>query len=314
MDKILKWCGKVPAGLMLIPLVLGALVHTFCPAVLEIGSFTTAVFSHEGHATLVGLQLLCLGSWVQVKAIGRAFGHGGALLGARVLGAVLALLLFRYVLGTNVVLGVCVLTVICAISNTNGSIYMSLCHVLEAPEAVVATPILALTNGPMLPLLLLGVGGFVTVTPTSVAAMVVPMALGMILGNISQKCADFLKHGVNLLLPFIGFSLGAGIDLLQVLQAGLSGLVLSVVILVAGCLLLVIAHRACCKGDGAVGIAAGATGGNGVAVPAAMALADPTWEPFVATATAQIATCAIVSAIFIPILALWWHKKHQGMK
>ena len=54
---ILKTLQKIPAGLMVVPLLIGAALNTFCPDALKIGSFTTALFSSAGTATVVGLQI-----------------------------------------------------------------------------------------------------------------------------------------------------------------------------------------------------------------------------------------------------------------
>lgn len=43
----MKLCAtmrKFPGGMMVIPLVIGCLVNTFIPQVLQIGGFTTALF------------------------------------------------------------------------------------------------------------------------------------------------------------------------------------------------------------------------------------------------------------------------------
>lgn len=309
-DRLLTHLGKIPAGLMLIPMLLGALVNTFCPAALEIGSFTTAVFSGSAAATFMGLQLLCLGSRLQVKTLVRAFVNGGILLGARVLTGVLLVALYRFVFQGDVLFGVCIITAICASTNTNGSIYISLCNLQDRPDAVVASPIITLNNGPMLPLLLLGVAGYVSVDVVSIFAMLFPILLGVLLGNVSKKAAQFLDSGVLLLMPFIGFTLGAGIDLKAAVSAGATGVVLALVAMVLACAVAMLADRFLCKGNGGVGMASCATGANAVAVPAALALTDPTWAPYVADATAQLATCAVVSAMAIPVLTMWWHKKH----
>ncbi len=300
MQKLLRLAGKVPAGIMLIPLFLGALLHTFMPQVLEIGSFTTAVFSGSAAPTLMGVQLLCMGTRLRVQSVPRVFAKGALLLTTRLACGALVVVIFR-LLGVDAIGGVCVLAVVCAISNTNGSIYLSLCNMLGDVEGAAGTPILALNNGPMFPLILLGAAGYMTMNWVDVVAMLLPMALGMVLGSLSQEIADFLDGGVPLLLPFIGFTLGAGIDLAVAVSAGLCGLALAGFALVVGGIALVLVDKILCKGSGAVGLSAGATGANAVAVPAILAMSDPQWQPFVAQATAQIATCAVVSAIVIPI-------------
>ena len=46
---IMKFLQKVPAGLMLVPLLIGAVIHTLFPQALEIGGLTTAAFSNAGE-------------------------------------------------------------------------------------------------------------------------------------------------------------------------------------------------------------------------------------------------------------------------
>ena len=50
---------RIPGGLMLIPLILGSLIGTFAPGTLEIGSFTTALFS-IGTSRLGDVSLITL--------------------------------------------------------------------------------------------------------------------------------------------------------------------------------------------------------------------------------------------------------------
>ncbi|OZM76922.1 2-keto-3-deoxygluconate permease [Pseudonocardia sp. MH-G8] len=54
---------KIPAGLMLIPLVLGVLVNTFAPGALTIGSFTTASFE-DGALALIALLIFATGAQI----------------------------------------------------------------------------------------------------------------------------------------------------------------------------------------------------------------------------------------------------------
>ena len=58
-----------------------------------------------------------------------------------------------------------------------------------------------------------------------------------------------------------------------------------------------------------LGFAAGTTAGNAVAVPAVVAVADPSFEPFVASAAAQTATAVLVTALLAPTVAAWVLKR-----
>ena len=53
---------------------------------------------------------------------------------------------------------------------------------------------------------------------------------------------------------------------------------------------------------------------NAIATPAIIAAADPTFEPYVEVATAQVASAVLVSAVLAPLLAAWVLKRQGGLK
>lgn len=295
---LIKVGKKIPAGLMIIPMFLGVLIKTFCPELLEIGSFTTAVFSNSAATTIMGLQLFCIGSQLRLKDISKVCKRGTGLLGAKfVLGLAMA-----YLVGNNEVFGISILALVCAISNSNGSIYLSLVTTYGDEVDGAAVTILSLTNGPLFPLLILGMSGIAKYPMILLLATMVPTLLGMILGNLHEEIRTFLKPGVSLLLPFIGFSLGAGININDLKDAGWEGILLSLFVIIIGGVFTVLVDKLLLKRPGYAGLSTCATGANAVAVPAAIAFIDKTWESSVSAATTQLAAAAIIGSIMIPLL------------
>ena len=66
--------------------------------------------------------------------------------------------------------------------------------------------------------------------------------------------------------------------------------------------------RFICKQPGYAAFAVASTAGNAVAVPAAVVLIDPSWAPYQAIVTTQIAASVVVTAILVPIITSIWAK------
>ena len=74
---------KVPGGMMLVPLLIGAVIHTAAPdAGKFFGSFTGAMFT--GLPPILGVFYVCLGATLDLKATPYIAKKGGALLGSKI--------------------------------------------------------------------------------------------------------------------------------------------------------------------------------------------------------------------------------------
>src|SRR5690606_32853705 len=69
-----------------------------------------------------------------------------------------------------------------------------------------------INDGPFLTLVALGMLG--TAFPfIAFVAVLLPIGIGMILGNLDPKIREFLKPGETITIPFFAFALGAGMNL-----------------------------------------------------------------------------------------------------
>lgn len=306
---IKRFLNKVPAGMMVIPLLLGSVLATLFPQVLEIGGLTTALFSSAGTNTLLGVLLFSMGTTLQVKDMPKVLKRGGVLLLSKfAIGAILGILVGK-LFGDAGFLGLSALAIVSAVTNSNGSIYLTLVDSYGDEADCGCFPILALNDGPFFTLLALGASGIAEIPFMSLVAAIVPILLGMLIGNIDKGMRDIFAPMGNGIIPLIGFALGTGIDLFDVVKGGLPGILLGLITVFIGGGFIVLCDKFLSRRPGYAGWAVATTAGNAVAVPAAVALADPAMKAIEATATVQVAASVVVTSLLVPFITSWWAKK-----
>lgn len=307
---ILNFLKKVPAGMMVIPLLLGSLIVTIFPNAFEIGGLTAAVFSSAGTNTLLGAQLFCMGTALSVKDMPKVLKRGGVLLLAKfAIGAGIGILVGK-VFGAAGFLGLTPLAIICAVTNSNGSVYLTPMGEYGDEADCGCFPLLALNDGPFFTLVALGASGLANIPFQSLIAAIIPIALGMLLGNLDKGLRNLFAPMGSAIIPLIGFALGTGINLTNVIKGGFPGILLGLITVFVGGGFILLCDKFITRRPGYAAWAVATTAGNAVAVPAAVALIDTAWEPYVATVTVQVAASVVVSCILAPIITSWWAKKH----
>ena len=300
--KVLSSIQKIPGGLMVVPLLIGAVMNTFVPGALEIGGFTTALFK-KGAIALIALFVLCNGAQINVKQVGRPLIKGVALTSVKFfLGAFIGWIINK-IFGMTGILGITPLAIVAALTNSNGGLYAALAGEYGDSSDVGAVSILSLNDGPFFTMLAFGITGIANIPFIAFVSVLVPIVFGFILGNLDEDMRKFLAKGTVVLIPFFAFPLGAGLDLKSIVGAGLPGIVLGVVCTLLTGLGGYFISAVYNKGKRtAVSAAIGTTAGNAVGTPAVLALADSNLLPYVEVSTAQIAAAIIVTAILCPLL------------
>ncbi len=301
--QIKKAIDRIPGGLMVIPLLLGAVVNTFFPEALAIGGFTTAMFSKTGALPILGVFLFCMGSQLSFKTAPKALKKGFILTATKyAVGVAIGLGVGKFLSG-GALLGLTPLAIIAAMTNSNGGLYVALAGEYGDETDVGAVAVLSINDGPFFTMVALGASGLASIPFLAFVAVAVPIVLGMILGNLDPDMRKFLAQGEKLLIPFFAFPLGAGMNLHDILAAGTSGVLLGVMTAVitgfAGYYaLMLFRERPLC------GLAEGSTAGNAVGTPLAIAAADAAMQGLVPVATAQIAASCIVTALLCPFIVV----------
>lgn len=297
--KIKATIEKIPGGMMVIPLFIGVLLNTFFPGLLQIGGLTTSLVN--GSGALIGAFLLCMGAGIRFKSAPKAVKKGLAVtLSKFLVGAALGVFIAKF-FGTHGIFGLTSLAVIAAMTNTNGGLFAALAGEFGDETDIGSIAIISINDGPFLTMIALGTAGIATMPVLPMIGVVLPLIIGVVLGNLDEDLREFLTKGGMVLIPFFAFSLGAGLDLNTIIQAGLPGILLGLLTTFLGGFFNILADRAV-GGTGITGAAASSTAGNAVATPAAIALVDPSLVPLVNTATSQVAAAVVTTIIFTPIL------------
>lgn len=307
--KILDRVKKIPGGLMIVPLLLGAFMNTFFPESLEIGGFTSATFKTGANA-LLGTFLLCNGAQISMKQAGESLKKGFALTLIKfAIGAGLGWLVNLF-FGEAGFLTITPVAIIASLTNSNGGLYAALASEYGDSTDVGAVSILSINDGPFLTMVALGATGIATIPFMALVATIVPIFIGFVLGNVDEKIAEFLKPGTELLIPFFAFPLGANLDLKNLLAAGIPGILLGIICtLVSGFGGYMIMRLLKTKNPG-VGWAIGTTAGNAVGTPAALLSLGAITGTVSTLATGQLTAAIIVTALLAPVLTGYYSKKY----
>lgn len=309
---IKKTLDKIPGGMMVVPLFLGVLVNTFFPQFLNIGGFTTALFGPKASTTILACFMFLIGSQINFKLAPKALKKGALLItGKFIVGAGIGIFVGK-VFGPAGVLGLSPLAILAALTNCNGGLYASLASQYGDETDVGAYALLSLKDGPFFTLVALGASGLAQVPIMSLVAVLIPIVIGMILGNIDSDMRAFLGSSKLLLIPFFSFPLGAGMNLETIVKAGGPGILLGVIAALTG--IGAYALLKLFKEEPIIGLATGSTAGNAVATPAAVAAIDPTVAAIATIATAQVAAACVVSAIVCPFVVSYAFKVIRNNK
>jgi 2-keto-3-deoxygluconate permease len=310
---------RIPGGLMLVPLLLGALCRTFAPdAATYFKGFTQGIMT--GVVPILAVWFFCMGASIKLSATGTVLRKSGTLVLTKFFAAWAITIVATWFIPpegiqTGFFAGLSVLAIVCAMDMANGGLYASLMQSYGTREEAGAFVLTSIESGPLMSMIILGASGVAHFEPQIFVGAVLPFIVGFILGNLDPKLRAFFTPGGLLMIPFFAFSLGNTVDLNNLLSplAGL-GVVLALSVIVLTAIPLILADRFIGGGTGTAGLAASSTAGAAAANPLAIAAVAPQFSGVVKTATPLVAICVIVTSIVVPILTGLWYKKFgRGM-
>lgn len=308
---ILNKMKKLPGGLVIIPLVIAVLIATFVPQAFQIGGYVTALF-YEGNSAMMGFFLIVCGSTINIKQVGMPLYKGVALTGMKFVVGVIFGLLVGKLCGPAGFLGITPFVIIAALTNSNGSLYISLSSQFGNATDTGAISILSLNDGPFFTLVALGATGLASIPFNSLIATLVPILIGFIWGNLDAGFRKACATAQPIVTFFMTISIGAKTDIKTIVTAGAAGIVLGLISAASAVLFFFIFNILLPKKErNAMGAAVGTTALNSAMTPAAVAEADPSMAQYTDMATAQCATASIITLFLCPFIVAFFDKMMQ---
>ena len=311
---LLNKMKNLPGGLVIIPLVIAVLLATFVPQVFQIGGYVTALF-YEGNSCMMGFFLIVCGSMINVKQVGMPLYKGAIMTGVKFALGVAVGVLVGTICGPEGFLGIAPFVLIATITNSNGSLYISLSSQFGNATDTGAISILSLNDGPFFTLIALGATGLANIQVKSLIAVLIPLLIGFIWGNLDKGFRDACKTAQPIVTFFMTISIGAKTDVRTILTAGASGIILGLISAATAVLFFFIINLLLPKKErNAMGAAIGTTALNSAMTPAAVAEADPSMAQYTSMATAQCATASIITLFLCPFITAAFDKymmKHK---
>ncbi|KHT15217.1 MULTISPECIES: 2-keto-3-deoxygluconate transporter [Pectobacterium] len=311
--KIKQAIDKIPGGLMLVPLFLGALCNTFTPGAGKyLGSFSNGLIT--GTIPILAVWFFCMGASIEFKATGTMLRKSGVLVVTKIATAwIVALIAGTFLPGDGIqngmLAGISVLALVAAMDMTNGGLYAALMNQYGSKEEAGAFVLMSLESGPLMTMVILGASGIATFEPQLFVGAVLPFLIGFALGNLDPDLRKLFGNSVQTLIPFFAFALGNTINLSVILQTGFAGIFLGLLVIVVTGIPLILADKFIGGGNGTAGVAASSSAGAAVATPLLIANMAPEFAPVAQQATALVATSVIVTSVLVPILTAVWAKR-----
>ncbi|WP_156300525.1 2-keto-3-deoxygluconate permease [Streptobacillus canis] len=305
-----KYFSKIPGNMIVVPLIIGTLINSFFPQILQIGSFTTAIV--KGVGPLVGAFLLFLGGTISLKSTPKSIVRGFVIILTKVLVAVVLGLIVAKVFNNNF-LGLSAVAVIGAISVANNALYAGITSVYGNEVERGAVAITSLSVGPTVTMIALTSAGLASISPLAIIGSIVPLILGILLANYSPFLKQLFTKGLGATTVLVGFALGANMSLSQIFKGGLPGILLGLIaVFVVG--IITVTMDKLTGGSGIAGASISSVAASAIANPEALAKADPNLAVFQDAATAQIAAAVIITALLTPVFTSMIKKYNEKSK
>lgn len=304
-----KFMKKIPGGLLLIPMLISAVFATFCPNLFYIGGLTEALFTKKGINYIVALITFCSATSLDFKSLAKVLKKQGLMLLVKIILCMAFSLLFFKFFGETGVWGISLLSFVCVLASLNPSLYIALTKDYATKTDESAFGLLGLLCLPVFPIIIYSVAQSQAIDFSPIISTLIPLILGILIANFDKDFASIFKGSTTMLTPFMGWSFGTGINLIESFKSGLQGLVLVVIFYVIIALPIYLFEVKVLKSNGVSALGMSSMAGLTVSVPLILSQNSDYLASIAGTAASQIALGVVVTSVITPMLVKMLAKK-----
>lgn len=309
--KVFEKISKIPAGMMIVPVLIGAIINTLFPSILTIGDPFSASFYKTGLMSIIGLMLFFTGTQCEIKKMKPVLKRGVPLATFKIITFVILAKLCIHYLPVEGILGIPTIAIVTCIVSCNSALYLSLMDTYGDEADKTNFGLLTIIGMPNVALLILGSSSSAF---NSIMAMLIPFLLGIGCTALDISFKDYFKQGISCVVPIAGFAFGTNINLLNLFQSAFTGILLTLVITLISIGLAYFFDTIILKQKGCAGIATCGVSGVSLSLPYLASVVNPTLTPYVSSATAQCAVALTLTTFIIPFLTKWCYMKKTMIK
>jgi 2-keto-3-deoxygluconate permease len=291
---------KVPGGMLLVPMFLIAVINTLFPDLIgSFGGMTTALFK-TGTLAFGAIILFAVGADIKLATLGTVLKRSSALAIAKLALSFASGILFIKFFGMEGVWGINAVAFVTCMCSCNPGVYMGLVQDYGEEEDMGNFAAVNILSMPCFPLLILAAASGSQFNPMDIITVFIPFLLGLVVGNLDPKLAKVYSATTPIALPFMGCCFGASINLITALQAGLAGILLTVIYLVLHMVVMLPVDKFVNRRPGYAAMAMCSVAGLALTVPELMG--DGEYADIANDAIPQIAACLILTSIASSLL------------
>lgn len=300
-----KKIQTIPSGTFLVPFFISVFVYSFWPNLFEnIGGTTASLLSGSGTGVIIGLLVFSASTGIQFSKVKNILQHQGTLTLINLVWSIILASGFLYLFGIDGILGISSVAFVTTIIGMNPAVYSAFLADYGYKEDTAFYAIAGILCLPVIPLIIFSIyfsGGIGSIDIAPIISILIPMALGLLLGNIDSAFGKFFGPTISPLLFFLGWNLGQGLSVFDAIQAGLPGFLLAIIFMILMSVLY-FSDKYLLGYEGISGIGMMTTAGLSTAVPEALGQAFPDLAVYTGPATAQVLVCVIITAVVTPVI------------